>query len=203
VDFDRPANRADELKATTSAVRFLEIPAHPFVMVDGQGPAGDRAFEERLPGLYATAYKLRFALKARGVEGKVGSLEGLWWTESGETDLDAILGSDRSGWRWTLLIALPDEATDGEFDTALAAGRAKVDPNVSRNLRIEQFAEGRVAQIQHIGPYATERPTIERLHAGIHDAGLHERGRHHELYLGDPKRSAPEKLRTILRHPVE
>jgi hypothetical protein len=203
MDFDRPTDRADELKAPTDAVRFLEIPAHRFVMVDGQGPAASPAFEERLRGLYAAAFKLRFALKARGIEGKVESLEGSWWTESGETDLDAILGSDRSGWRWTLMIALPAAATEAELDAAVEAGRTKVSASIGRNLRIEQFAEGRVAQILHVGPYAAERPTIERLHAGIADAGLRERGRHHEVYLGDPKRSAPEKLRTILRHPVE
>jgi hypothetical protein len=199
---DQPRDRSDELHAT-SKVRFLDVPAHRFVMVDGRGPAGGPAFEARLPGLYAAAYKVRFALKAAGAESRVGPLEGLWWTEGGETDLDVILGSDRSGWRWTLMIALPDEATDPDLDAALEAGRAKLDGTVRENLRIETFAEGRVAQTLHLGPYATERLSIERLHEAIHEAGLHERGRHHELYIGDSRRSAPEKLRTVLRHPVE
>jgi hypothetical protein len=172
-------------------------------MVDGEGPPGGDAFTQRLPGLYATAYRLRFGLKAAGIQTKVGSLEGLWWTEGGETDLDAILGSNREGWRWTLLIALPDEATDAQVEAALTAGRAKVEPSIAGNLRVESFAEGRVAQTLHLGPYTTERPTIELLHGAIHDAGTHERGRHHELYLGDPQRSAPERLKTVLRHPVE
>jgi hypothetical protein len=201
--FERPADRADELKARQGSVRFLEIPAHQFVMVDGAGPPGGEAFTQRLPGLYAAAHKLRFALKAAGIDSKVGHLEGLWWTESGETDLDAILGSNREGWRWTLLIALPDEATKVQIETALAAGRAKVDPSIAEMIRVESFDEGRVAQILHIGPYTTERPTIERLHAAIHDVGLKERGRHHEIYLGDSRRSAPERLKTVLRHPVE
>jgi len=202
VTFDRPAVRADELGATQGSVRFIEIPAHRFVMVDGEGPPGGEAFTQRLPGMYGTAYKLRFALKAAGTETKVGSLEGVWWTESGETDLDRILSSDREGWRWTLLIALPDDAADDQVEDALQAGRAKVRPAIAANLRVESFAEGRVAQTLHVGPYTTERPTIERLHAAIHEAGLQERGRHHELYLGDPQRSAPERLRTVLRHPV-
>jgi hypothetical protein len=202
VTFDRPTDRADELRATKGSVRFIEIPAHRFVMVDGDGPPGGEPFRQRVPGLYGTAYKLRFALKAASIETKVGPLEGLWWTESGETDLDRILGSDREDWRWTLLIALPDEATDTQLEPALEAGRAKIDPSTAENLRVESFAEGRVAQILHLGPYATERPTIERLHAAIHGAGLHERGRHHELYIGDPQKAAPERLKTVLRHPV-
>lgn len=110
--------------------------------------------------MYGTAYKLRFALKAAGTETKVGALEGLWWTESGETDLDRILGADREGWRWTLLVALPDEAGDAQIADALQAGRAKVQPAIAANLRVESYAEGRVAQTLHVGPYTTERPTI-------------------------------------------
>jgi hypothetical protein len=136
-------------------------------MVDGEDPPGGEAFTERLPGMYGTAYKLRFAFKASGTETKVGSLEGLWWTESGETDLDKILGSDREGWRWTLLIALPDEASDVQIEAAVEAGRAKVDPSVAENLRVESFVEGRVAQTLHVGPYTTERPTIELLRPAV------------------------------------
>jgi hypothetical protein len=201
--FERAADRADELRARRDDVRFVEVPTHRFVMVDGHGPPGGEAFARRVPGLYATAYRLRFALKARGVETKVGPLEGLWWTENGETDLDAILGSDREGWRWTLLIAVPDEASHSEAEQALAAGKAKVEAGVASNLRVDPFEEGRVAQILHVGPYSAERPTIERLHRAIAEAGLRLRGRHHELYVGDPQRSAPDRLRTILRQPVE
>jgi hypothetical protein len=173
------------------------------VMIDGDGPPGEDAFAPRMPGLYTTAYKLRFAVKAHGIVTRVGPLEGLWWTADEMTDLDVILGADRSAWRWTLLIALPGEATAAEIDTALAAGRAKLEPSLAPSLRVEPFAEGRVAQLLHVGPYATERASIQRLDAGVAAAGLHLRGRHHELYLGDPRRSAPERLRTILRHPVE
>lgn len=200
---ERPNDRDDELRARRNAVRFLTIPEHRFVMVDGSGPAGGEAFEARLPGLYAVAYGLRFALKRRGVPGRVGSLEGLWWHAGGATQLDEILAGDRTAWRWTLLILVPDEATEAELDEQLAAGRSKVDQDVAASLRVESFDEGDVAQTLHIGPYGEERPSIERLHAGIAEAGFRERGRHHELYVGDPRRSAPERLRTILRHPVE
>jgi hypothetical protein len=172
-------------------------------MVDGEGQPGEATFGARMPGLYTMAYDLRFALKRRGVERKVGLLEGLYWTSNAATDLDEILGLERGTWRWTPLTALPDEATDTELAASLAKGRAKVAPEIAANLRIEPFAEGAVAQVLHLGPYATERPTIEALHAAILAAGLRPRGRHHELYLGDPTRSKPENLRTLIRQPVE
>lgn len=203
IAFEHPADRAAELAGKPGVVRFLEVAPVRAVMVDGEGRPGDATFGARMPGLYTTAYDLRFALKRRGVERRVGMLEGLYWTVDGTTDLDVILGPDRDVWRWTLLIALPDEATDAELDASLAKGRSKVTPEIAENLRIERFDEGLVAQVLHIGPYAEERPTIERLYAAITAAGLRPRDRHHELYLGDPNRSAPEKLRTLVRQPVE
>jgi hypothetical protein len=174
-------------------------------MIDGEGRPGEEAFTPRMPGLYATAWTLRFALKRRGVVTKVGPLEGLWWTTDGTTDLDAIFGgadAPRDTWRWTLFIALPAEAEKTEIESALAAGRAKLDPSVAAGLRTEVFDEGRVAQVLHLGPYSAERASIERLHEAVAAAGLTLRGRHHEIYLGDPRTSAPERLRTILRQPV-
>lgn len=209
VQFARPNDRDDELRAVAN-VRFLDLPSRRFVMIDGEGPPQEATFAARIPGLYATAWALRFALKARGVVTRVGPLEGLWWTTDGVTSLEAIFGagdatdrqSGRETWRFTLLIALPDDASDSNLDAALAAGRAKLEPGLAPGLRIEPFAEGHVAQLLHLGPYAEERPTIERLHAAVADAGLRPRGLHHEIYLGDPRRSAPERLKTILRQPV-
>ena len=203
--FDQPASDAEELAGRPGAVRFLAVPAHRFVMIDGEGPAGEAAFASRMPGLYATAWTLRFALKRRGLVTKVRPLEGLWWTVDGTTDLDAIFGTgdaDRDGWRWTLLIGLPDAATDDEVAAALGTGRAKLRAAYAGNLRVEAFEEGAVAQVLHLGPYSAERPTIERLHAAIAAAGLAPRDRHHEIYLGDPRRGDPAKVKTILRQPV-
>jgi hypothetical protein len=204
VVIEQPATVADELAGKPGRVRFIDVPEHRFVMIDGEGQAGESTFAPRMPGLYTAAWSLRFALKRRGVVTKVGPLEGLWWTSTGLTDLDAIFGdADRATWRWTLLIALPDEATDAELADALALGRAKLAPPHTESLRVASFAEGPCAQVLHLGSYAAERPTIETLHAAIHDAGMVPRGQHHELYLGDPSRSAPERLRTLLRQPVE
>jgi hypothetical protein len=141
-------------------------------------------------------------MKRRHVITKVGPLEGLWWTTDEATYLDAIFREERGSWRWTLFIALPDEAEDVEIEAALAAGRAKLRPPHAANLRVAVFDEGRAAQLLHVGPYAAERASIERLHGGVAAAGLELRGRHHEIYLGNPQTSAPERLRTILRQPV-
>jgi hypothetical protein len=201
--FEPPVDRTGELAGKPRVVRFLDLPERRFVMINGEGPAGEAGFAPRLPGLYATAWTLRFTLKRRGVITKVGPLEGLWWRSDGVTDLDAIFRTgSRETWRWTLMIALPDEAADDELAAALAAGRAKLAGPFARDLRVETFAEARVAQLLHLGPYAAERPTIEALHAAIAAAGLTPAGRHHEIYLGDPRRGAPEKVRTLLRQPV-
>jgi len=200
---ERPTDRQDELKAPKDRIRLLEIPTHRFVMIDGQGPPLPEAFEARMPGLYGIAYGLRFALKARGIAERVGPLEGLWWTTDGSRDLDAIFARKDDGtWRWTLMIVLPPQASDDEIEQHLSIARAKVDPAIADDLRTEMFAEGPAAQLMHLGPYSEERPTIERLHAQIDEAGCRPVGRHHELYLGDPRRSAPERLRTIIRQPV-
>jgi hypothetical protein len=201
--FETARDRAGQLAGKAGVVRFLELLPVTAVMVDGEGAVGPDAFAPVMPGLYGTAYTLRFALKRRGVEEKVGPLEGLYWTTDGTTDLDVILDADRSGWRWTLLIALPVAATDDELRAAFVAGQGKMAPAVAQRLRLGTLDEGRVAQLLHVGPYSAERQSIERLHAAIGEAGLRPRGAHHEIYLGDPSRSAPERLRTILRHPVE
>lgn len=200
--FLRPATTDEELRATAE-VQFLDLAPRPAVMIDGEGPPGPDAFTPRMPGLYATAWTLRFALKRRGVVTKVGPLEGLWWTVDGATDLDEIFAPGRDLWRWTLLIGLPAAATAEELQAAVAAGRSKLVEPFASSLRLETFAEGRVAQVLHLGPYAAERPTIERLHAAIAAAGLEPRGRHHEIYMGDPRRANPERLRTVIRQPVE
>jgi hypothetical protein len=197
--FERPTDRADELQCPTGLVRFLEIPVHRFVMIDGSGAPGDASFRPRMPGLYATAYGLHFALKAHGVRERVGPLEGLWWTvEPGQGPGQV----PQAEWLWTIMIELPDAASDGEVERALGAGRRRLDPELASGLRVESFDEGLVAQVVHVGPYADEQPTLERLFGAMASAGLVPHGRHHELYLGDPRRSAPDRLRTVLRQPV-
>lgn len=197
----RAADRADEYRVRARAVRFLTIPRHRFAMVDGSGPPDSAELAARIPALFTAAYGLHFALKKRGVETKLTPLEGVWWRE-GPADLAEVFTAAGEAVRWTLLIGIPEAATDDEIDEQLAVARTKIDPSVAETLRTEWFDEGDVGQILHVGPYAEERPSIERLHAAIADAGFELRGRHHEIYVGDPRRSAPERLRTVIRHPI-
>jgi len=111
--------------------------------------------------------------------------------------------TDRDRWRWQAMIMQPDPIDADMVATARAQARAKKPVPGLERLRYQRWAEGRCAQLLHVGPYASEEPSIARLHQAIAAAGYRPRGRHHEIYLGDPRRSAPEKLRTILRHPVE
>jgi hypothetical protein len=180
---------------------FVDVPELPFLAVDGAGdPNTAPAYAEAVQALYSVAYTLRFALKRRpdGVDAPVLPLEGLWWAP----DLSAFLTGERDEWRWTMLIRQPEQVGAHDVAEAVAeAQRTKGLPGLDR-VRFERFAEGRAAQVLHIGPYSAEGPTIERLHAFIAEQGCRLSGEHHEIYLGDPRRAAPERLRTIIRQPV-
>jgi hypothetical protein len=139
-------------------------------------------------------------------------LEALWWVDEAEQqDVVAAVArgratmadSARERWRWQAMIMQPDPIDAAAVARAVEQVRGKRPSAALDRLRFERWAEGRCAQVLHIGPYADEGPTIVRLHEGIAAAGYRPRGHHHEIYLGDPRRSAPEKLRTILRQPVE
>ena len=183
---------------------IVEVPELAFLMLDGRGdPATSEAYEEALQALYGTAYSLKFALKKQDPERdfKVAPLEGLWWTDHDAPDL-AELQRDRDSWNWTMMIAVPDAVSPEEVAAATEAAARKHPSDALARLRLERLAEGLAAQVMHLGPYAEEAPTIERLHAFVLDQGYELRGRHHEIYLGDPRRTAPERLKTVLRHPV-
>ncbi len=155
-----------------------------------------------MPGLYGTAYALRFALKRRGVEEKVGPLEGLYRIDGGSTDLDVILDADRQRLAWTLLIVLPTAATADELEAAFEAGRAKMDRR-PRRARRGTLSEGRVAQVLARGPVlggASDDRAPRCRHRGGRPAAPRRPPRD---LPGDPNRSAPERLRTLLRHPVD
>jgi len=179
---------------------LVEIAARPFLMIDGEGdPNTAQAYQDALATLYPLAYGVRKAVKdATGIAYTVMPLEGLWWVDDwAEFDI-----ADKSNWKWTMLISLPDEATP-DLDAAVIA-----DVTAKKNLpsgdlaRYQHFGDGPAAQILHRGPYAAEGPTIARLHGFITDEGYRFGGEHHEIYLTDVRRSAPENNRTIIRQPV-
>jgi hypothetical protein len=125
-------------------------------------------------------------------------LEGLWWTP----DMSKFTTEDKSAWDWTLMIMQPDQVTTEVFEDAWAKAAKKKSLAAISKVRLEHLTEGLVAQVTHVGPYAAEAPAIQRLHAFIAEQGYQRRGKHHEIYLSDPRRVDPEKLKTILRQPV-
>lgn len=186
------------LYKATSDPALVDVPAFRFLQVDGVGSPYDDGFATAVQGLYSVGFTMRFQTRADGVvDYKVPPLEGLWWAD----DLTAFVRGDKGEWKWALLLRVPDEIDESMVETARAKARDKAGDAVDA-VRLERYDEGRSAQVLHIGPYATEGPTIERLHAFIAAEGLSLRGPHHEIYLGDPRRTKPDRLKTIIRQPV-
>jgi hypothetical protein len=186
--------------ASTATPSIIEVPPMNCLMVDGIGDPNGQTFQEAVGWLYRVAYTLKFAFKKeKAVDYPVMALEGLW---SAGNAAD-FLSDKRDDWKWTLFITVPDIVTTQDVELAVAAARKKAKFPGFPVVRFEGFVEGKAAQVMHVGPYAAEGPTIERLHRFVEEQGYQLRGKHHEIYLGDPRRSAPEKLKTILRHPVE
>ena len=186
---------------TAGAVVAVEVPPLTYLMVDGQGdPNTSQAFQEAVEALYSLSYTLKFTLKKspRGLDYGVMPLEGLWWAD----DPRVFHLADKSTWQWTAMILQPDFIARAEVDAAFDEVRKKKNPAALDRVRLETLTEGSSAQILYVGPFSAEGPTIQRLHDFIHTAGKQPRGKHHEIYLNDPRRSAPEKLKTILRQPM-
>lgn len=188
------------------SVELVEVPAFQFVMIEGRVGAGEQPgdsaeFQAAVGALYGAAYTLKFAFKKRAVDPvdyPVMALEGLW-----PAGLVGFEGTRQAPWDFTLMIMEPDVVTAADLAAAVAAVRLKRGPNPALDrLRLERFEEGPCVQALHVGPYATEPATIERMRAFMVAEGLRPRGRHHEIYLGDPRRADPAKLKTILRQPI-
>jgi hypothetical protein len=189
------------LYSATRAPAFVDVPELPYLMIDGHGdPDTAPDYAAAVQALYSVAYTLRFALKRRAdpVDAPVMPLEGLWWT----ADMSTFSTGDKSAWDWTLMIAVADLVTAADVDEARSAAARKRPDAPLDQVRMETFGEGRCAQVLHVGPYRDEGPTVAGLHAFIAQRGHRLAGKHHEIYLGDPRRSAPERLRTIVRQPV-
>jgi len=191
-------------------VTVLKVPKLQFLMIDGRIEAGQEpdtsaTFEAAMMALYSVAYTLKFMLKLRAknpIDYPVMALEGLWWVEDGRFD---ILVKDN--WFFSLLIMTPKVVTASMLDTARDQVRRKRgDTEALGLLRLESYAEGLCVQTMHVGPYSGEPGTVERMRSfaaanGYQDL-VGQGGKHHEIYLGDPRKARPEKLKTVLRHPI-
>ena len=196
------------LYAPKRKFEIVDVPAMQFLMVDGHGlasaeddPEIAQRYEQALETLYAVAYKLKFISKINlEKDYVVPPLEGLWWAD----DMNTFITREKTAWDWTMMIMVPEWITQDIFEKAVAEVRKKKAPASLDKLRLEPYHEGLSVQIMHIGSYDDETPVLAKLHSEfIPENGYAMTGKHHEIYLSDPRKVAPEKLKTVLRQPVK
>jgi hypothetical protein len=182
---------------------LVDVPGMQFLMVDGHGdPNAAKEYTDAVETLYAVAYKLKFLSKKElDRDYVVPPLEGLWWAEDMET---FTTKRDKSQWDWTMMIMQPDWITKDMLERVIPQVKAAKDPPALEKLCFETYEEGLAIQILHIGSYDDEAPILHRLHYEyMPEHGYDFSGKHHEIYLSDPRKVAPEKLKTVLRQPVK
>jgi hypothetical protein len=181
--------------------QFVEIPEARYLAVSGRGEPGGEEFAAKIGALYGVAYTVKMTRKFAGKQDyTVCKLEGQWWVDGERRDFAA---TDRKQWNWKLLIRTPDFVRDEELNEAVTTLLQKGKEQEVRQVGFESFAEGTCVQMLHVGPYDSEPETILKMQAFAEEQGMELRGRHHEIYLSDPRRVPPERLKTILRHPVK
>jgi hypothetical protein len=188
-------------QARLNAPHLVEVPDMQYLMIDGHGDPNSEAFERAIRALYPIAYKLKLASRRQlDRDYVVPPLEGLWWAD----DMDLFTTArDKSGWNWTALIMTPEWITSEMFDEAISLVGASDPPARLDDVRMDTLSEGTCVQALHIGPFDEEGPLLEQIHREFIPARqLQMALRHHEIYLSDPRKTAPAKLRTILRQPV-
>lgn len=192
----------DSYQAKRDEFRIVDVPDMRYLMIDGHGdPNTSPAFPEALEALYPLAYKLKFASKRDlGRDYVVPPLEALWWAD----DMDSFtVFRDKSQWYWTMMLMVPQWADRAMFDAAVEKVVSGSAPARLSDVRLERLSEGRCVQTLHIGSFDDEAGVLERLHNEfIPLQGFRMAGKHHEIYLSDFRKVAPQKLRTILRQPV-
>lgn len=181
--------------------QLVEVPPQQFLALDGVGdPNTSAEYARAVESLYAVAYTLKFASKRAGQDFVVGPLEGLWWAP----DPTVFTARAKQSWHWRMMISLPDQVAADQVKEATEAALAKKNQPTIAHVRHETLREGSCAQVLHIGSYDDETPLLAQLHDEWMPANnLTFAGHHHEIYLGDPRRTAPEKLKTVLRQPVQ
>lgn len=184
---------------TTKNIDIVDVPTMNFLMIDGKGnPNTAKEYTDAIEALYSLSYTLKFMIKKNlNVDYGVLPLEGLWWAD----DMTYFHTGNKDEWKWTAMIMQPEYVTKDNINKAIEEVKKKKDLVSLPKIRFLSFTEGLSAQTMYIGPYADEGPTIEKIHNFIKEKGHELRGKHHEIYLSDPRRSKPEKLKTIIRQP--
>lgn len=188
-------------KPSTKNIKIVEVPQMNFLMIDGQGdPNTSQAFQDAVQALYSFSYTLKFMIKKGefGIDYGVMPLEGLWWAD----DMSQFSTENKGTWKWTLMIMQPEYITMDLFNEAVQQVKKKKNAVALQKVRFESFSEGKAAQIMHVGPFSEEGPTIEKIHNFIEGNGYKVSGTHHEIYLSDIRKAAPEKWKTIIRQPI-
>lgn len=187
-------------KPSPNKIEFREVPEMNFLMIDGAGdPNTSLAYKDAIEALYNLSYTLKFMIKKGevGIDYGVMPLEGLWWVD----DMSKFDQNKKEDWKWTAMIMQPEIVTKEMLAIATEEVRKKKNPKALSKIRFEAFKEGKVAQTLHIGPFSEEGPTIKKVHDFISENGYKLNGKHHEIYLSDIRRAAPEKWKTIIRQP--
>jgi hypothetical protein len=187
-------------QASAKEVVEVDVPAMRFLMIDGEGdPNTSPSYVAAVEALFSVSYTAKFMVKkgAQQLDYAVMPLEGLWWSD----DLSSFITRDKSQWKWTMMINQPDLADDAVIEGAIDQVKRKKGLPALDLLRLERFAEGRCAQVLHIGPSDQEGPTIQRVHDFIGERSALA-GKHHEIYLSDVRRADPAKWKTIIRQPM-
>ncbi|HMQ61282.1 MAG TPA: GyrI-like domain-containing protein [Flavilitoribacter sp.] len=180
---------------------MVEVPVLNFLRIDGKGnPNTSEAYKDAVEALFTVSYTLKFMIKKgpEAIDYGVMPLEGLWWIE----DMANFDADKKDDWLWTMMIMQPAFISQSHVGKAIEAAKAKKGLPSLDKIRFEPFTEGLAGQVLHIGPFSEEGPTIQGLHHFIHEQGYALRGKHHEIYLSDIRRAAPEKWRTIVRQPA-
>ncbi len=183
----------------------VEVPARAAVTIDGAGPPDDPGFTRAMGALYGVAYGLKFSRKASGRDFKVGPLEGRWWAEGVR---EGILLAPRHTWRWRLRIAVPDDVAEADVAAVVRAAVTKKGGKLegsdeAQRVALERIPVTRVGRILHVGPYANESASFARMEEVLAAAGLRRARPHVEVYLSDPRRTKPERLKTVLLGEIE
>tara|TARA_Y100000758_G_scaffold230888_1_gene167771 strand:+ start:72 stop:680 length:609 start_codon:yes stop_codon:yes gene_type:complete len=187
-------------RSSAKKVEVVEVPKMNFLMIDGDGGPNHPTFQNAIEVLFPLSYTLKFMIKKSdiGIDYGVLPLEGLWWAD----DMSSFIKDKKDDWKWTLMIMQPELITNEMVVEAVNQVRVKKNPTSLPLVRFESINEGKVAQIMHIGPFSEEGPTVQKLHSFIKDSGKKIIGKHHEVYLSDIRRAAPEKWKTIIRQPM-
>ena len=184
---------------SSKKIVIVEVPSMNYFMVDGEGGPAAESYQQAIEALYGLSFTVKFDVKKGvGLDYTVMPLEGLWWAK----DITAFSADRKDEWLWKMMIMQPDYVTAKHVNAATKQLREKKNPLALDKIRFESYHEGPSVQILHIGPYDDEGPTIAQMHKFIDENGYQLHMKHHEIYLSDPRRSKPEKLKTVLRQPI-